>query len=82
MADPFSPQNLQRENTFGRALVDRVAPMFGGGMAGQAASQLQSQPYMMHVREAQANGVKPMTPEEFQRFMQGQQLNVAPQLGR
>jgi hypothetical protein len=41
-----------------------AAPL-GSGMAQQAAQVLQSRPYQLHVQEAQAAGVKPMSPEEF-----------------
>jgi hypothetical protein len=82
--DPLSQPALAQQNTFGRALLERVQGMggslLGGGMAGQAANTIQSQPYLMHVREAQAQGQTPMTPEEFQVFMQGQRQ--PPQLGR
>ena len=40
-------------------------PMLGSGMAQQAAQGMQSQPYRLHVQEAQALGQQPMTPEQF-----------------
>jgi len=37
----------------------------GTGMAEQGRKTLDGRAYQLHVAEAKANGVKPMTPEEF-----------------
>lgn len=39
--------------------------MLGSGMAAEAGKIMQSLPYRRHVQEAQAQGIQPMTPEEF-----------------
>jgi hypothetical protein len=45
-------------------LMPAKAPL-GSGMAQQAAQSMQSRPYQLHVAEAQANGMPPLTPEQF-----------------
>lgn len=44
------------------------APL-GTGMAAQAAAILRSRPYQLHVQEMQAQGLQPLSPEEFMRQM-------------
>lgn len=44
---------------------NKLAALLGGGMAANAAKILASRAYQLHVQEAQANGEKPMTPEQF-----------------
>jgi hypothetical protein len=44
--------------------------LLGSGMAQNAASAIQSRPYMQHLAEAKALGQQPMTPEQFMRQMQ------------
>lgn len=45
------------------------APL-GSGMAAQAAAILTSRPYQLHVQEAKAMGMQPMTPQQFMQMMQ------------
>jgi len=42
-----------------------ASPNLGSGMAQQAAQVMQSRPYQLHIRESQALGQRPLTPEEF-----------------
>lgn len=44
--------------------------MLGDGMARQAAAILQSRPYQLHVQEAKAMGMEPMSPQQFLAMMQ------------
>lgn len=44
--------------------------LLGDGMVQQAAAILQSRPYQLHVQEAKAMGMEPMTPQQFAQFMQ------------
>ena len=39
--------------------------LLGAGAAANAAQQMMGRPYQLHVQEAQAMGVQPMTPQEF-----------------
>lgn len=52
-----------------------AAPL-GTGMAAEAAKILQSRPYQLHVQEAQAMGQQPLSPEEFMKMMQSQQVGL------
>ena len=40
------------------------APL-GSGMASQAAAILKSRPYQLHVQEMRAQGMEPLSPQEF-----------------
>ena len=42
----------------------------GGGMTGKAVDAVSGRAYQIHLQEAQANGEKPMTPEEFAKSQQ------------
>jgi hypothetical protein len=76
--DPnMSAQALAAQNSLARALMGRVLPnnmlnILGSGMASNAGSALSSAAYRNHVREAQALGQTPMTPQQFQAMQQGQ----------
>lgn len=57
-----------------KALMDKIMPgkpapadaaAALGGAAGQAAANLSGRDYQLHVKEAQANGTQPLSPEEF-----------------
>ena len=41
-----------------------------GGMVGSVATELQAQPYRMHIKESQALGQTPMSAQDFMRMMQ------------
>lgn len=47
-------------------------PSLGSGMAEQAAQVLRSRPYQLHVQEMEAQGLKPLSPEEFMKVMRQQ----------
>lgn len=84
MAD-LSAESLKKENTYGRAVKDRLTELLkfspgtkaveakeaplGSGMAENARRALKSIPYQKHLQEAKAMGEKPMTPEEFAEIM-------------
>lgn len=86
--DQFSPQALQQGNTYTQAVKDRIASLLRmspgasqaagmplmGGMAGQAQQNLQNLPFLRHVQEMQAQGMQPMSQQQFmqQQGMQGQ----------
>jgi len=46
-------------------LLSPSAKPVGTGIAEQGRQTLLSRAYQLHVKEAQANGTKPMTPEQF-----------------
>lgn len=60
--DPnLDPRALAAQNSYWAALLQRLgmAPqaMFGGGLAGQAASQLQNRANLLQMQESQALGI-------------------------
>jgi hypothetical protein len=65
-----------------QSLFAKQAPqgLLGSGMAQSAAQMIQSRPYQLHVQEARALGQQPMTPEQFMRQMQQQQMQPRPGL--
>lgn len=75
MAGPYidpngDPRALAAQNSYGRALLERVYPaslkgLLGSGMAQHAAAVMQSLPYQRHVQEARMMGQAPMTPEQW-----------------
>lgn len=40
--DPLSKEALAKDNTYGKAVVDRLKSVFGGGAVGRAATTLSS----------------------------------------
>lgn len=85
MAD-LSPESLKKENTYTQAVKDRIAELLRfsptmpsaqaapqmGGMAGQAQQAIQNRPYQLYVQEMQAQGLQPVSPQEFMLMQQGQ----------
>jgi hypothetical protein len=53
-----------------RILPQGMMGLLGSGMAQNAASAIQSRPYMQHLAEAKALGQQPMTPEQFMQMQQ------------
>lgn len=77
--DNLSPEALKQDNTYTKAIKDRLVQMLRmspgagqaqaapamGGMAGQAQQTLQNIPYQRYLQEMQAQGMQPMSQQQF-----------------
>jgi hypothetical protein len=67
MDNMMQPQPQSQQQGFMQALMQRLRP---GGLLGNAMGQLGNRAYMEHVATSRAQGMDPMSPEQFMQMQQ------------